>query len=249
MLLERGLKRCWNGARIWGLNGAGKWPKTVLERGWNLGLNSAGTWLEIDRERCKNVAQTELDQPYAVINENPQFRREPVPVRVDKIFELIKQKLPDGWYQLLAFYGVLKKYVGGVKGSDNNQWNGASHGSPGRADVPSIVAVVGSRNWPLVSRYRASVRTQSARVEMIYGLFKPVSNYKDEGMIRIQVLQFALEHVEDKKMETLLEGLLEVPEELRLLLSKSIDRLNDFLFSDNALDSIVRTKDKHGKEL
>ncbi|KAI3719902.1 hypothetical protein L6452_20808 [Arctium lappa] len=59
--LERGLKRCWNGARIWGLNGAGKWPKTVLERGWNLGLNSAGTWLEFDRERCKNVAQTVLE--------------------------------------------------------------------------------------------------------------------------------------------------------------------------------------------
>ncbi|KAI3665036.1 hypothetical protein L6452_43652 [Arctium lappa] len=59
-----------------------------------------------------------------------------------------------------------------------------SHGSPGRADVPSIDAVVGSRNWPLVSRYRAFVRTQSARVEMIDGLFKPVSNDKDEGMIR-----------------------------------------------------------------
>ncbi|KAI3706187.1 hypothetical protein L6452_23756 [Arctium lappa] len=61
MLLERGLKRGWNGARIWGLNGAGKWPKTVLERGWNLGLNSAGTCLEFDRERCKNVAQTVLE--------------------------------------------------------------------------------------------------------------------------------------------------------------------------------------------
>ncbi|KAI3770869.1 hypothetical protein L6452_02017 [Arctium lappa] len=59
-----------------------------------------------------------------------------------------------------------------------------SHGSPGRADVPSIVAVVGSRNWLLVSRNRASVRTQSTRVEMIDGLFKPVSNDKDEGMTR-----------------------------------------------------------------
>ncbi|KAI3746905.1 hypothetical protein L6452_09347 [Arctium lappa] len=28
-----------------------------------------------------------------------------------------------GWYQLLAFYGVLKKYVGRVKGSDHNHWN------------------------------------------------------------------------------------------------------------------------------
>ncbi|KAI3673933.1 hypothetical protein L6452_40064 [Arctium lappa] len=28
-----------------------------------------------------------------------------------------------GWYQLLAFYGVLKKYAGRVKGSDHNHWN------------------------------------------------------------------------------------------------------------------------------
>ncbi|GKD59008.1 argonaute 4A-like protein [Tanacetum coccineum] len=58
-----------------------------------------------------------------------------------------------------------------------------SHGSPGRSDVPSIAAVVSSRQWPLISRYRASVRAQSARVEMIDGLFKPVAD-KDEGMIR-----------------------------------------------------------------
>ncbi|PWA66503.1 PAZ domain-containing protein [Artemisia annua] len=59
-----------------------------------------------------------------------------------------------------------------------------SHGSPGRSDVPSVAAVVSSRQWPLISRYRASVRAQSARVEMIDGLFKPVSAVKDEGMIR-----------------------------------------------------------------
>ncbi|KAI3719096.1 hypothetical protein L6452_19986 [Arctium lappa] len=60
--LEFGIKCCWNVAGIWGLNGAGKWPKTVLERGWNLGLNSARTWLEFGREWCKNMAQTVLER-------------------------------------------------------------------------------------------------------------------------------------------------------------------------------------------
>ncbi|CAH8383280.1 unnamed protein product [Eruca vesicaria subsp. sativa] len=60
-----------------------------------------------------------------------------------------------------------------------------SHGSPG-SDVPSIAAVVGSREWPLISKYRACVRTQSRKVEMIDNLFKPVTNEKgklvDEGI-------------------------------------------------------------------
>ncbi|KAH0932582.1 hypothetical protein HID58_009699, partial [Brassica napus] len=66
-----------------------------------------------------------------------------------------------------------------------------SHGSPGRADVPSIAAVllhsyvpcplfahcvVGSKNWPLISRYRAAVRTQSPKMEMIDSLFQPVED-------------------------------------------------------------------------
>uniref|UniRef100_A0A0D9XB38 Piwi domain-containing protein n=1 Tax=Leersia perrieri TaxID=77586 RepID=A0A0D9XB38_9ORYZ len=65
-----------------------------------------------------------------------------------------------------------------------------SHGSPGRADVPSIAAVVGSRSWPLISRYRASVRTQSPKVEMIDSLFKPLDDGKDDGIIRELLLDF-----------------------------------------------------------
>ncbi|KAJ0678495.1 putative alpha-glucan, water dikinase [Helianthus annuus] len=56
-----------------------------------------------------------------------------------------------------------------------------------------------------------------------------------------ELLQFVLEHVEDKNAETLLEGLLEAREELRPSLSKSNDRLKDLLFLDIALDSTVRT--------
>ncbi|XP_017606709.1 protein argonaute 4 [Gossypium arboreum] len=65
-----------------------------------------------------------------------------------------------------------------------------SHGSPGQSDVPSIAAVVSSRQWPLISRYRASVRTQSPKLEMIDSLFKPVSDKGDEGIMREALLDF-----------------------------------------------------------
>uniref|UniRef100_A0A0D3EMB0 Uncharacterized protein n=1 Tax=Oryza barthii TaxID=65489 RepID=A0A0D3EMB0_9ORYZ len=52
-----------------------------------------------------------------------------------------------------------------------------SHGSPGRDDV------VSSLEWPLISKYKASVCTQSPRLEMIDSLFKLVGN-EDHGIIR-----------------------------------------------------------------
>ncbi|KAL5794184.1 hypothetical protein ACOSP7_002778 [Xanthoceras sorbifolium] len=65
-----------------------------------------------------------------------------------------------------------------------------SHGSPGRSDIPSIAAVVGSRCWPLISRYRASVRTQSSKMEMIDALYKPLANGTDDGIIRELLMDF-----------------------------------------------------------
>ncbi|KAI3744640.1 hypothetical protein L1987_57728 [Smallanthus sonchifolius] len=56
-----------------------------------------------------------------------------------------------------------------------------------------------------------------------------------------ELLQFVLEHVEDKNVEPLLEGLLEARQELKPLLLISNDRLKDLLFLDIALDSTVRT--------
>ncbi|KAL0887394.1 hypothetical protein Bca101_011377 [Brassica carinata] len=67
-----------------------------------------------------------------------------------------------------------------------------SHGSPGHSDIPSIAAVVGSRQWPLISKYRACVRTQSRKVEIIDNLFKPVTNEKgklvDDGIFWFEEL-------------------------------------------------------------
>nr|XP_043629700.1 protein argonaute 4-like [Erigeron canadensis] len=65
-----------------------------------------------------------------------------------------------------------------------------SHGQPGQSDVPSIAAVVSSRHYPLISRYRASVRTQSPKMEMIDSLFKKVSETEDEGIMRELLLDF-----------------------------------------------------------
>ncbi|KAM7498359.1 hypothetical protein LguiA_022773 [Lonicera macranthoides] len=65
-----------------------------------------------------------------------------------------------------------------------------SHGSPGRSDIPSIAAVVGSRSWPLISRYRAAVRTQSSKVEMIESLYKPLANGEDDGIMRELLMDF-----------------------------------------------------------
>ncbi|XP_065852608.1 protein argonaute 4A-like isoform X1 [Euphorbia lathyris] len=64
-----------------------------------------------------------------------------------------------------------------------------SHGSPGHSDAPSVAAVVSSRNWPLLSRYRASVRTQSSKVEMIDNLFKETEG-EDVGIVRELLLDF-----------------------------------------------------------
>ncbi|KAL6868206.1 hypothetical protein ACP4OV_015051 [Aristida adscensionis] len=81
--------------------------------------------------------------------------------------------------------------------------------------------------------------------------------YKDEGegfMVGVQInpvkglpsgfaelLEFVLDHVDDKSAEPLLEGLLEAQVELRPLLLDSPERMKDLIFLDIALDSTFRT--------
>ncbi|KAL7614478.1 hypothetical protein Lser_V15G06693 [Lactuca serriola] len=206
---------------------------------------------------CCQAKGIELDPPHGVLDENPQFKRSPAPVRVDKMFEAIKERLrgPPSFILCILperknsdIYGPWKRkclvdhgivtqciaptrindqYVTNVLLKVNAKMGGinsllsmefanaiplvsrtptmifgmdVSHGSPGRADVPSIAAVVSSRKWPQISQYRASVRAQSARVEMIDALFKPVSKVdnegrtklEDEGMIRELLVDFYL---------------------------------------------------------
>eukprot|EP00897_Mesotaenium_endlicherianum_P000721 jgi/Mesen1/1064/ME000123S00237 len=62
------------------------------------------------------------------------------------------------------------------------------------------------------------------------------------------LLQFVLEHVEDKHVTALVEGLLEARRELRPSVLAPHDRLKDIIFLDLALDSTLRTALERGME-
>ncbi|KAL9682899.1 hypothetical protein QQ045_014710 [Rhodiola kirilowii] len=86
-----------------------------------------------------------------------------------------------------------------------------SHGSPRRPDAPSIAAVVGSLSWPLISRYKASVRAQSSKVEMIESLYKPLEDGTDDGMIRELLVEFyrSSNHCKPKQIIIFRDGISE----------------------------------------
>lgn len=200
-----------------------------------------------DLVKCGEMKGIQIDAPFDVFEENPQNRRAPPLVRVEKMFEDIQSKLPGApqfllcllperknsdlygpWKRKnLAEYGIVTQCIAPTRVNDQYLTNvllkinaklgglnsmlaiehspsiplvskvptiiigmDVSHGSPGQSDVPSIAAVVSSRKWPLISRYRASVRTQSPKVEMIDSLFKKVSDTEDEGIMRELLLDF-----------------------------------------------------------
>ena len=62
------------------------------------------------------------------------------------------------------------------------------------------------------------------------------------------LLKYILEHIEDKRVDPLLEGLLEAWFELRSSLLKPHNRLKDIIFLDLSLDSTVRTAIERGFE-
>ncbi|KAL5722545.1 Protein argonaute 4B [Ranunculus cassubicifolius] len=201
----------------------------------------------VDLARCGQQKGIYVEDPFVVIEENPQARRAPPLARVEQMFEQIKTKLPQiplfllcllperktstiygPWKRkTLADFGIVTQCISPLRVNDQYLTNvllkinaklgglnsllameqspsmplisksptmilgmDVSHGSPGQSDIPSIAAVVGSRQWPLISRYRASVRTQSPKVEMIDSLFKKVSDTVDEGIIRELLLDF-----------------------------------------------------------
>ncbi|GFP97604.1 protein argonaute 4 [Phtheirospermum japonicum] len=194
--------------------------------------------------RMKGVA---VEDPFDVFDENPQFRRAPPTVRVDKMYEEVQAKLPGPPKFLLCLlperkncdiygpwkrknlsdFGVATQCLSPTRVNDQYLTNlllkinaklgglnsvlagelspslpviskvptlilgmDVSHGSPGQSDVPSIAAVVSSRQWPSISRYRACVRTQSPKVEMIDSLYKRVSDTEDDGIMRELLVDF-----------------------------------------------------------
>uniref|UniRef100_A0A7I4DTR0 Argonaute family member n=1 Tax=Physcomitrium patens TaxID=3218 RepID=A0A7I4DTR0_PHYPA len=60
-----------------------------------------------------------------------------------------------------------------------------THGSPGDVEIPSIAAVVATKNWPEVFHYSTQVKVQPARMEMIQGLYEP-----EGGMVRELLMSF-----------------------------------------------------------
>ncbi|GAY33391.1 hypothetical protein CUMW_007060 [Citrus unshiu] len=194
-----------------------------------------------DLIRFGEMKRISTSPPLDVFEENPQFRRAPAPVRVDRMFEQMKQKfekrpcfllclLPDrkdsdlygSWKRkTLSEFGIFNQCLAPTKVNEQYLMNvllkinaklgglnsllaieqsknlplvskvptiifgmDVSHGSPGHSNVPSVAAVVSSRNWPILSRYRASVRSQSTKLEMIDSLFKPLPNKDDAGIVR-----------------------------------------------------------------
>ncbi|PON87801.1 Exonuclease/helicase-like [Trema orientale] len=196
---------------------------------------------------CGRKKGIQIEGPFTLIDEDHHSRRGPPIARVEKMFELIRDKLPGPpefilcvlperkncdlygpWKKkCLTDFGIVTQCISPFKVNDqyltnvllkiNSKLGGinsllaieepsrvpvvkdnptmilgmdVSHGSPGRSDLPSIAAVVSSRNWPCISRYRASVRTQSPKVEMIDALYKPLANGKDDGIISELLLDF-----------------------------------------------------------
>ncbi|KAF3456527.1 hypothetical protein FNV43_RR01180 [Rhamnella rubrinervis] len=67
--------------------------------------------------------------------------------------------------------------------------------------------VFSSRQWPLIFKYRVSVRTQSPKVEMIDSLYKKVSDTKDDGIMRDGVVEYQFNQVLNMELDQVIEVL------------------------------------------
>ncbi|KAL8088025.1 hypothetical protein AgCh_037970 [Apium graveolens] len=234
----------------WNFNNKRLLNPIKIERWAVVNFSSRCDTSQLSREliNCGRGKGIIIERPFTLIEEEHQYRRANPLMRVDKMFEQIKVKLPGPpefilcvlpekknsdiygpWKKKsLSDFGIATQCVSPIKINDqyltnvllkiNSKLGGTnsllalevvsrvpmikdtptmilgmdvSHGSPGRSDAPSIAAVVGSHSWPLISRYRAAVRTQSSKVEMIESLFKPSPNGEDDdGIMRELLLDF-----------------------------------------------------------
>ncbi|KAL6576936.1 hypothetical protein OROMI_011212 [Orobanche minor] len=129
-----------------------------------------------------------IEGPFAVLEEEPQSRRQSPVIRVEKMFEQIKRPWKK---KCLSDFGIVTQCISPAKINDqyitnmllkiNSKLGGIN------SSLLSIfwsIQSVGPPSWPLISRYRAAIRTQSPEVEMIDTLNKPLENGKDDGIIR-----------------------------------------------------------------
>nr|XP_010943243.1 protein argonaute 16 [Elaeis guineensis]XP_029116515.1 protein argonaute 16 [Elaeis guineensis] len=233
----------------WNFNSKRLWEPIKIERWAIVNFSARCDMSHLSREliNCGKNKGILINRPFTLIEEDRQWIRSGPMVRVERMIEQIKARLPGPPEFLLCvlperknsdIYGPWKRknlhelgivtqciapnrindqYLTNVLLKINSKLGGTnsilavehrnciplinenptmilgmdvSHGSPGRSDIPSIAAVVGSRYWPLISRYRASVRTQSPKLEMIDSLYKPQANGQDDGILRELLVDF-----------------------------------------------------------
>ncbi|KAK1292603.1 Protein argonaute 4A [Acorus calamus] len=106
-------------------------------------------------------------------------------VRVDQMFQQMRKALSDNPPEFVLCILAKKTndniYVSEVPtmilGLDITR--GGTH----QPNMPFFATVVGSRQWPSMSRYRATVRVQSPKSQMIDFLFNPQPANEDKGII------------------------------------------------------------------
>ncbi|WCJ37485.1 Argonaute family protein [Euphorbia peplus] len=232
----------------WNLKNKTLWKTTKIDHWAVVNFSARCDTSKISRDLidCGRRKGIQIERPYSLVEEEPQSAKGSPVTRVEKMFELIRTKLPAApqfilcvlaerknsdiygpWKKTcLCEFGIATQCISPLKINDqyltnvllkiNTKLGGinsllaielskniplvteiptmilgmdVSHGSPAR-DVPSVAAVVGSRQWPLISRYRASVRTQSPKLEMIEALYKPLPDGTDGGIVRELLLEF-----------------------------------------------------------
>ncbi|XP_058005997.1 protein argonaute 16 isoform X2 [Hevea brasiliensis] len=203
----------------WNFNNKTLWKSTSIERWAVVNFSARCDTSQISRDliNCGRRKGIQIGRPYTLIEEDPQSRRER---KNSDIYGPWKKKCLSDFgivTQCISPFKINDQYLTNVLLKINSKLGGinsllaiedsrhiplikdtptiilgmdVSHGSPGRSDIPSVAAVVGSLYWPLISRYRASVRTQSPKMEMIDALFKPLANGNDDGIMRELLVEF-----------------------------------------------------------
>ncbi|XWS47380.1 hypothetical protein CRYUN_Cryun14cG0147400 [Craigia yunnanensis] len=165
---------------------------------------------------CARNKGIEMERPHTLIEEDQQAAQGSPAARVEAMFEHIIAKLPGPpdfvlcvlpvrnsdiygpWKKkCLSDIGVVTQCICPVKINDQYLTN---------VLLKINSKVVGSHYWPLISRYRASVRTQSSKVEMIDALYKPLANGKDDGIIRDGVSESQFNQVLNIELEQIIKA-------------------------------------------
>ncbi|KAK6164049.1 hypothetical protein DH2020_000913 [Rehmannia glutinosa] len=158
-----------------------------------------------------------VEAPFDVFEENQQFRRAPPLVRVEKMLEQVQEKLPGPPKFLLCLLPERKNcdIYGPWKRKNLSDFGVVTQClAPQRVNDQYLTnlllkinaKVVSSRQWPSISRYRACVRTQSAKVEMIDSLYKRVSDTEDDGIMRDGVSESQFNQVLNIELDQIIEA-------------------------------------------